>query len=556
MFTADSLIATMDSFVGMTESPPGSNRTPIGEEYGWNGVAWCLTGDTLVRVPEGLKRIDKLDIYDMVLDKDLNKQTIERITQRMPDRLLSIKFQGGQTRVTPEHPYWAKKNNDSDPEWVEAGDLRRGYRIAIPVESSEGIIHRLKSEAYLIGRWIGDGWITKSGRAKRVLICSSYDEADVLAEAILAAGYNACRSNRRTVVEFQITSTDLYTRLLEFYSSDTHKADTKRIAPEVFNWNNNSIEHFLNGYADADGSYSVRQGLRISSVSRELIYGAAILYRRLGNTASIYYGIRPKKSIIENRIINQRDSWQLSIQKANIPNSNVKIDDSNTHWVLVREVNDVVPQLVYDLTVSQTHSFIADGVAVHNCAETVSVACNRNDFPLHTAAVIQIVQYAKQGWNGMGWTRNPTRGAAVCFDWTGRGDPNQMHTGLVYEVLGGGQFRTIEGNYKDRCDRWLRDMRYVNGFATFPFNLTPDPGQVPIPPPPEKEEDMVCLVQGDGGDQAWYVTDFITKRHVATPQEAAQMIYVVTAAGGKFGHANGNPMKVPQSLIDSIPVAK
>lgn len=27
--------------LGIRENPPGSNRTPIGAEFGWNGVAWC-----------------------------------------------------------------------------------------------------------------------------------------------------------------------------------------------------------------------------------------------------------------------------------------------------------------------------------------------------------------------------------------------------------------------------------------------------------------------------------------------------------------------------------
>lgn len=35
------LIDTMESFVGIKEYPPGSNRTAIGVEFGWNGVAWC-----------------------------------------------------------------------------------------------------------------------------------------------------------------------------------------------------------------------------------------------------------------------------------------------------------------------------------------------------------------------------------------------------------------------------------------------------------------------------------------------------------------------------------
>lgn len=113
------------------------------------------------------------------------------------------------------------------------------------------------------------------------------------------------------------------------------------------------------------------------------------------------------------------------------------------------------------------------------CAETVSVACRRLGFPLHEAAVIRIEGHARAGDWGMGWTRTPTKGAAVCFDWNGRGNPADMHVGIVSSVLNATQFRTIEGNYRDRCDRVLRDMKYVRGFATFPF----DDSAAPATPP-------------------------------------------------------------------------
>jgi hypothetical protein len=122
------------------------------------------------------------------------------------------------------------------------------------------------------------------------------------------------------------------------------------------------------------------------------------------------------------------------------------------------------------------------------CAIAVSVACNRNGFPLHTAAVIQIERYAKSGWNGMGWSTTPVVGAATVFDWEGRGNPADMHTGVVKEVLPDGRFRDLEGNYHDRYDEVLRDMKYVRGFATFPFEPeaaqpAPQPEQPPAPQP-------------------------------------------------------------------------
>lgn len=116
------------------------------------------------------------------------------------------------------------------------------------------------------------------------------------------------------------------------------------------------------------------------------------------------------------------------------------------------------------------------------CAETVSVACHRLGFPLHEAAVSRIEAHARAGDWGMGWSKDPVLGAAVVFDWKGRGNPADMHTGVVKEVISRTRFRSIEGNYHDSCAEVLRDTLYVRGFATFPFEV-PDGAAPPVPPP-------------------------------------------------------------------------
>ena len=132
------------------------------------------------------------------------------------------------------------------------------------------------------------------------------------------------------------------------------------------------------------------------------------------------------------------------------------------------------------------------------CAETVSVACRRLGFPLHEAAVSRIVAHAKAGDYGMGWTRTPTRGAAVCYDWKGNGNPNEMHVGVVEEVLQNGTFWAIEGNYHDQCLRVLRDMKFVNGFATFPFDGASVPTPPPAPPAQSTDGNPYCPLATDG----------------------------------------------------------
>jgi hypothetical protein len=47
MTTTDPWVAWLESKVGIVERPPGSNHTPIGVEYGWDGVAWCAETQSL-----------------------------------------------------------------------------------------------------------------------------------------------------------------------------------------------------------------------------------------------------------------------------------------------------------------------------------------------------------------------------------------------------------------------------------------------------------------------------------------------------------------------------
>lgn len=39
--TAQQFLAAFRTYLGVTESPLGSNRTRVGVEFGWNGVPWC-----------------------------------------------------------------------------------------------------------------------------------------------------------------------------------------------------------------------------------------------------------------------------------------------------------------------------------------------------------------------------------------------------------------------------------------------------------------------------------------------------------------------------------
>lgn len=56
MAIAADVVEAATPYLGMKESPAGSNKTRIGEEYGWNGVAWCHEAVSVWALKAGLTK--------------------------------------------------------------------------------------------------------------------------------------------------------------------------------------------------------------------------------------------------------------------------------------------------------------------------------------------------------------------------------------------------------------------------------------------------------------------------------------------------------------------
>lgn len=56
MGSASGYIALARKEIGVTEQPPGSNRTPYGVTYGWNGVYWCAIFLCAMAMHYGLRK--------------------------------------------------------------------------------------------------------------------------------------------------------------------------------------------------------------------------------------------------------------------------------------------------------------------------------------------------------------------------------------------------------------------------------------------------------------------------------------------------------------------
>jgi DNA (cytosine-5)-methyltransferase 1 len=95
-----------------------------------------------------------------------------------------------------------------------------------------------------------------------------------------------------------------------------------------------------------------------------------------GYASSVGYTLRPPTHEIEGRTVNQSDTYTVSFS----PSSRSSFYDKGIRWQLVRKVEPTgVSETVYDLEIEGDHSYVADGIVVHNC-QAFSVAGLRKGF--------------------------------------------------------------------------------------------------------------------------------------------------------------------------------
>lgn len=360
-----------------TQSTDECFNCPIAE-----GCSWCFPAGTLVSTPNGLIPIEQLEIGDFVYDKDGVARKVYNNLKRETNNLVYVKAAGVQDLLTTkEHPFWAKtvikRNNNiptySEPHWVAAEDLNVADRIGLYVPSL-GDKDFDKHKAYILGRYIGDGWKTPSNRKKhpfKYYICCSYDEAGFFERKLKKSGIKYSKSRNKTVVEYRLCITE-NEDIISLLDKCGRYAKDKHVPYEVYSWNKKAVKAFLQGYFDADGCFDMKsQNMRYTSISKELIYQIAELVRAVYHK-NVSISVRDYlngKGTINGRTVNMSTAYEGRFNINPSKHFYDFDDENNIMWVNISKSHKEVPQteIVYNLSVEDNPTFIANGCIVHNC---------------------------------------------------------------------------------------------------------------------------------------------------------------------------------------------
>ena len=363
----------------------------------------CFTENTYVLTKNGIKKIVDVTNEDEVLThnnqyrKVLSSKCTGTKNIYVVDAMCSNK-----TECTENHKFYVREKyrvyptyengrrgnirKFREPKWVECKDLSKDYYLGFAINQNailpnwDGIYlkwndsrktrHKNEIESllnnhsfwWIVGRYLGDGWIRKNNG---ITICCNKSEVKEILPHIRNCGFNYNIVEERTVNKIQISRKELEL----FFEAFGHGAENKKIPNFVFDMPKEYLQSLVDGYVSADGNCKDGRN-RVTSVSKELIYGFAQLVAKAYNCPfSINFTKRNPIVFIEGRKCNQRDSWELTWKDKDGKQDKAFYEDGYI-WFPIRSVEKTNrEEKVYDIEVEEDHSFTANGCIVHNCTD-------------------------------------------------------------------------------------------------------------------------------------------------------------------------------------------
>ncbi|EIH7218457.1 Dam family site-specific DNA-(adenine-N6)-methyltransferase [Escherichia coli] len=342
----------------------------------------CFTAGHMVLCKNGYKPIENVCPGDYVVSHLGRLQQVKRVGSKIANTgLLNAVGQPLGIRTTNDHPFLAvrwkaqntRKNGTyfkrellSEPEWRAACDMPgyqwcalTNFNIAFP-----DICSRFLSEEqamYLAGAYVGDGYIRRwRGKSKKAVVFGINCQKLRKFHCRIPENIFSVASEIRGSIKVTLNDTCYANWLNEHFGELSH---AKRIPAWVMS---HPLRHvFLQGYLDTDGTPSGKAGFRINSVSSALAWGVAGLSQACGYVSSVsFIEVEPKK-VIEDRVVNQRNYYQVTICPQKLSRKS-----RLAHGMLLRTVKEfksVGLDTVYNIEVEGDHSYILNGAVVHNC---------------------------------------------------------------------------------------------------------------------------------------------------------------------------------------------
>lgn len=345
----------------------------------------CFVRGTYVLTEKGYIPIENVSVGDRVLTHKGRWKTVTSVMQRDNARIWNVNGFGIlPTGTTAEHPYYVTRV--SEPiEFKPVKELNDSYYSTMVLPDEEPNKYS-KEIWWIIGRYIADGWRVRRQdrpRGGRIVFAVSDKKRGEFEHRLSEANLHGTYTEERTCGKYHVCNNQLY----EYLGIFGEYAYGKRIPREALCLPREKAEYFYNGYMSGDGRNDKEEA---TSTSAAVILGMCIIAQRLGKPVpAVYYTKRDSKCTIEGRECKQRDTYTFRI-------SNKSVKGYYRGRYVCRKLYQPTEsdqyETVYNLSVEEDESYIANGAIVHNCQD-ISVAGKQLGFQGNRSSLFFRVMY-------------------------------------------------------------------------------------------------------------------------------------------------------------------
>lgn len=344
----------------------------------------CVPEGSLVLTDRGHIPIEEVQVGDKAWTHANRWQPVIRVIDQGVQEVVDIQGYGHTgLKLTENHPVLT-----SSGEWVGAADLTKSNRWVFPVFADQKIsmpeIRRTYRSGqsnlptvceeffWMCGLFVAEGSLSstygKGGKPNRISWSVHVDEVGgILSKLdVIGVNYNVdkpsenCR-NIRVICES-------WASLLSDFGKG---AKNKKIALWVHGLSRDSQQLVFDGATFGDGHFR-RNRIEYSTISKALTYDMKMLANKLGYSTSVCYGNRAGVGMIEGRVVNISDSYVVSMQKFDTQKKpRIKFRNNSIDAPVYEVLRHGEMVQTYDLEIEEDHSFVVEGIVVHNCSRSV-----------------------------------------------------------------------------------------------------------------------------------------------------------------------------------------
>lgn len=345
----------------------------------------CFAKGTYILTEKGYIPIEDISVGDKVLTHKGRWRKVTATMHRDGARLWNVNGFGIlPTRTTAGHPYYVTKP-DQPMEFKKVEQLDGSWysTMVLPDAESDGYS---KEMWWIIGRYLADGWrVERKDRPSggRIVFAISDDKRTEFEQRLREAKLHGTYTKERTCGKYHVCNNQLY-EYLEKFGKYAHE---KRIPREALCLPREKAKYFFDGYMSGDGRSDREEA---TSTSAALILGMCIIAQRIGKSVpAVYYTRRDEKCVIQGRECRQRDTYTFRI-------SSKSVKGHYRARYVCRELYQPTESddfgTVYNISVEEDNSYVANGAIVHNCQD-ISVAGKQAGFQGNRSSLFFRVMY-------------------------------------------------------------------------------------------------------------------------------------------------------------------